>query len=52
MTEKQFISQQQGGTQNDQDRLALVSLLAKAGYTVRITSVVVDGKKVRGVQYW
>lgn len=52
MTDKQFISQQTGGAQNDQDRLALVSLLAKAGYTVRITSVVVDGKKVRGVQYW
>lgn len=46
MTDKQFIYQQTGGTQNDQDRLA------KAGYTVRITSVVVDGKKVRGVQYW
>lgn len=52
MTEKQFIYPQTGGTQNDQDRLALVSLLAKAGYTVRITSVVMDGKKVRGVQYW
>ena len=52
MTEKQFIFQQSAGSQNDQDRLALVSLLAKAGYTVRITSVVVDGKKVRGVQYW
>ena len=52
MTEKQFISPQTGGTQNDQDRLALVSLLAKAGYTVRIASVVVDGKKVRGVQFW
>lgn len=52
MNDKQFIYQQQGGSQNDQDRLALVSLLAKAGYTVRITSVVVDGKKVRGVQYW
>lgn len=52
MTEKQFVFQQTGGSQNDQDRLALVSLLAKAGYTVRITSVVVDGKKVRGVQYW
>ena len=52
MTEKQFISPQTGGTQNDQDRLALVSLLAKAGYTVRITSAVIDGKKVRGVQFW
>lgn len=52
MTDKQFIFQQTGGSQNDQDRLALVSLLAKAGYTVRITSVVVDGKKVRGVQFW
>jgi hypothetical protein len=52
MTDKAFICQQSGGTQNDQDRLALVSLLAKAGYTVRITSVVIDGKKVKGVQYW
>lgn len=52
MNDKQFISQQTGGSQNDQDRLALVSLLAKAGYTVRITSVVIDGKKVKGVQYW
>ena len=52
MTEKQFICQQAAGSQNDQDRLALVSLLAKAGYTVRITSAVIDGKKVRGVQFW
>ncbi|MBE6555536.1 MAG: resolvase [Ruminococcaceae bacterium] len=38
------ITVQRGGSMNDNDRLALASLLIKAGYTVRITREKKEGR--------
>ena len=54
MPERQTIYPQKGGSLNDSEKLELCRLLAKAGYTVRITAEKPrgNGTAVRVVEYW
>ena len=52
--ERKRIQQQKGYTLSAEDRLALASLLIKAGYSVRLVRYKRDGKTTYqyAVEYW